>query len=583
MGKKNIGEHIDEHVAEHVDEHIDEQKVLLALMPFWAPLIPPLGITCLKTFLQRHGFTVRTIDANIEQEFEEIYGAYLDTLKENIPGDKRGNFYNIGNDVLRNHMMIHMNGRDEAEYIELVKLVIFKNFFCDVSDEAVGRLGEILDGFYSRLETYLLGVLDEEKPSVLGLSVFNGTLAASLFVLRFAKEKYPRMKTVIGGGIFTGELALGSPNLETLMEQAPYIDKFFVGEGEILFLKYLRGELQDSRRLYTLADIDNELLDISKAEVPDFSDLDIRFYPDMATYTSRGCPFRCSFCSETVRWGTYRKKGAEQVVKEMKHLHEKYGCQLFLMGDSLLNPVIKDVSQAFLNEDVPLYWDGYLRADRHVTEMENTLLWRRGGFYRARLGLESGSPRILEAMGKKISIDQMKTAVSNLASVGIKTTTYWVIGHPGETEEDFRQTLELIEELRDDIYEADCNPFNYFYSGQVDSDKWSKDGKSIPLYPENARRLLTVQTWILDCEPSREEMYQRVVRFMDHCAKLGISNPYSMRDIYNADQRWKKLHKNAVPSLVELMEGNTYIDESRNVKQLTLAKNPQQDDGDWGF
>jgi radical SAM superfamily enzyme YgiQ (UPF0313 family) len=79
------------------------------------------------------------------------------------------------------------------------------------------------------------------------------------------------------------------------------------------------------------------------------------------------------------------------------------------------------------------------------------MLWRRGGFYRARLGIESGSPKILQKMGKNTTIDQIKKALSNLAYARIKTTTYWIVGYPGETEEDFLKTLTLIKELQNEI------------------------------------------------------------------------------------------------------------------------------------
>ncbi|HLP47720.1 MAG TPA: radical SAM protein, partial [Candidatus Kapabacteria bacterium] len=317
------------------------------------------------------------------------------------------------------------------------------------------------------------------------------------------------------------------------------------------------------------------------------SDFDLRYYPSLAAYTSRSCPFQCTFCSEVIMWGKYRKKKAAKVVAELKTLSEKYGEQLFVMSDSLLNPIVTELADEFIKTNLSIYWDGYLRADNPVCNTDNTMLWRRGGFYRARLGLESGSERILKAMGKKITPQQLKTAVSSLAYAGIKTTTYWVIGYPGETEEDFQQTLNLIEELKDDIYEADCNPFIYYLSGQVNSHVWGSQGKSILLYPENAREMLIIQTWILDGLPTREETFQRIKRFVRHSRDIGIPNPYSMQEIYEADERWKKLHKNAVPSLVEFQankdSGRPFIDECKHIKKTVSAEKIKIDEGGWGF
>ncbi|MCP4220561.1 MAG: radical SAM protein, partial [bacterium] len=313
-------------------------------------------------------------------------------------------------------------------------------------------------------------------------------------------------------------------------------------------------------------------------DVPDFSDFNANSYPCMASYVSRSCPFQCSFCSETVQWGKYRRKPAGQVATELWKLYETHGTQLFLMGDSLLNPVVKELSQVLYDQGKVIYWDGYLRADRPVCDPENTFQWRRGGFYRARLGVESGSENILKAMGKGIGPGQIKEAVSSLASAGIKTTTYWVIGHPGETEEDFQQTLDLLADLKDDIYEADCNPFNFYYSGQVLSEQWKK--KSRLLYSQCASEMLVARTWTLDLDPRREVIYERISRFMAQCRALGIPNPYTLKDIYEADQRWLRLQKNAVPPVSEFGKG--YMEECRQVQKLLESSTIDHDD-DWGF
>jgi radical SAM superfamily enzyme YgiQ (UPF0313 family) len=182
---------------------------------------------------------------------------------------------------------------------------------------------------------------------------------------------------------------------------------------------------------------------------------------------------------------------------------------------------------------------------------------------------------------KGITTDQIKRTLISLAAAGIKTTAYWVIGHPGETDEDFLQTLLLLEETKDYIYEAECNSFIFGFAGQGDSETWKHKRKL--LFPGNAKEMLIVQSWILDDLPSREETYERMNRFVQLCSKLGIPNPYSILDIHKADLRWKKLHRNAVPCLVDFKGTGAYIDECKFVKQLLLIQEKIEDQGDFGF
>jgi radical SAM superfamily enzyme YgiQ (UPF0313 family) len=560
------------------------KPILLLLLPFWTPSIPPLGISCLKSHLKKNGFHVVTDDANMVVQFRERYDEYFNTVESYVPKYKRGNFFNIGMEVMRNHLMAHIHYTDQLEYEELVKIIFEQTFYLRLEDDQVRVLNKILDHFYEDLSKYVLELIEKINPTVFGLSVFSGSLPASLFAFKLVKKSFPHITTVMGGGTFSMELHKDSPNFNYFLERAPYVDKIFIGEGENLFLRFLQGKLPLNQRVYTLRDIPDGNIEIQSAVAPDFQDFNLQAYPQLGAWTSRSCPFQCSFCSETVHWGKYRKKNASQIVEELKAMYISHGTQVFMMGDSLLNIVIDDLANKFLEEDISLYWDGYLRADPPVCNVDNAIRWRRGGLYRARLGVESGSQKILDIMHKKITVDQIRASVKALSHAGVKTTTYWIVGHPGETEEDFQQTLDLIEELKDDLWEAECNPFSYYLTGQVDSDLWMSEYKRVLLYPASSRHMLITETWLMkDCQPTREVIYDRVNRFVEHCAMLGIPNPYFEHEIYKADMRWKQLHKNAVPALVEFKNGAIYLDECKKIRKIESVKSTYQDEGDFNF
>jgi hypothetical protein len=566
-----------------VTKGVNREKILLAALPFWTPLIPSQGIASLKGFLQRYGHQVRAVDLAASSELLESYKKYFDTLKKFIPPENRGNFYNIGHDVLRNHMMAHTNYTNETDYIKLVKMLIYQTYFYEANQAQLLELIQVVDQYFDRLQEIFLKLLEEENPSVLGLSVNSGNFPSSNFIFRLTRNHYPHIQTVMGGCIFFNHLAMGNPDLEYFLEKSKsYIDAFIIGKGEILFLKLLRGEWPGCQRVFSQKDIGEEELKLYSIDIPDLSDYHLDQYLYLAASGSSGCPYKCSFCNSATFFGAFKEKEAARTVEEMIRLHQRHGHRLFFMTDALLNQVIGDISRRFIQSDVSLYMDGYFIVDKQTADMENTLLWRRGGFYRARLGVESGSQRVLDLIGKRITSEMIKAAVSCLAIAGIKTTTYWVIGHPGETEADFQQTLRILEELRNDIWQAECNPFTYFYVGQSHNNEWANIRRL--LYPENARDMLISQTWVLACQPSRKETYNRVCRFVERCEQLGIPNPYSVDELYKADERWKKLHKNAVPSIIDLSNNNVDMKESKKVKKfLKVQHKNEHDQGDFAF
>jgi len=77
-----------------------KEKILLMLLPFWAPQIPPLGMACLKSFLQQYGYRVKTVDANTEVNLNNIYHQYFDAVKEYVPEARSGNFYKVGYELI---------------------------------------------------------------------------------------------------------------------------------------------------------------------------------------------------------------------------------------------------------------------------------------------------------------------------------------------------------------------------------------------------------------------------------------------------------------------------------------------------
>ncbi|NIM15659.1 MAG: hypothetical protein GTO45_27030 [Candidatus Aminicenantes bacterium] len=297
-----------------------KEKILLALLPYWYPLMPSLGLCSIKSYLERHGYIVKVLDFNSETLFKRIYDKYFDTLLNFFPENKKlkGNdYYNVGHNVLQNHMMAHINHTNEEKYFELVKIIIYKTFYFEANDALVKVLNEILDQFYYSFEGYLIELLEKEKPDVVGISLYTHTLPTSIHALKLIRNKYSHIRTVAGGGIFSQTLDVKSPDFEYFLQKTEvYLDKIIIGEGEELLLKYLQGELPDSQRVYSKKDIGNKLFDIASNR-PDFSDFDLSLYLYLPAYGSRSCPYRCKFCSEPVYWGAIMDKAMWKLIVEV--------------------------------------------------------------------------------------------------------------------------------------------------------------------------------------------------------------------------------------------------------------------------
>ena len=537
-------------------------RVMLSLLPFWAPLTPPLGLGILKSHLQNAGAEVALEDFNADSQLWSVLHRYHGVLKAGIDPALHGNLFEFTYDVLRNHVMAHAHGAQDPRYPKLVSVLVETTFGAPAPQPMVQGLIELVDELLRAVEVKVLEAVERNEPDWLGVSTYTTTLGATVVALRAVRKAFPHVRTVLGGGIFADHVEPRSANFEAFLAVSrPYLDAIIIGEGEHLLTQVVSGKLPQ-KRVYTSADVRRERLAPADILAPDFDGLDLSLYSQMSTHIGRSCPFQCSFCSETVQWGQYRTRPIDRWIAELESTTRRYGGRAFFLAESLINPVADEAFAATRAAGLDLYFDAYLRADPEVCDPQRVRRWREGGFYRARLGIESGSAAVLSAMNKQTAPDQIRTAIHTLAAEGIKTTTYWVIGHPGETEADFEASLRLIEACGEDIYEAEPHGFYFYPRGQVASRKWSREGEVIDLYGPEFADLLVTRSFRLKSAPSRAELLRRVARFTAFTRDLGIGNPYSLREIQTADHRWIAGHSRAGPPLIELHNVNHPPDSS---------------------
>ena len=168
--------------------------------------------------------------------------------------------------------------------------------------------------------------------------------------------------------------------------------------------------------------------------------------------TSRGCPYNCAFCMR-VLGKKIRRRSAENVVQEMEYAKEQYGAHTFDFADEVFlcdTSETRDLLQLMIKRGLPksLRWSGLVRANSVNTDI--IALAKEAGCYRLEMGVESGDNQILKAIGKGITVEQVRAAVRIVKTAGISLGTYYILGHPNETRQTLKKTVSLAVELNTD-------------------------------------------------------------------------------------------------------------------------------------
>lgn len=169
--------------------------------------------------------------------------------------------------------------------------------------------------------------------------------------------------------------------------------------------------------------------------------------------TARGCPFSCSFC-----YRMFRKVRAHEpayIVDLIDQLHGKYGVSHFTFDDEITGTNVKWLEQ-FNDESKKLKWkvkfNCYGRAD--MVKEERVDLLKEAGCYQMRVGVESGSEKILEAMNKRSDREKIIRAIKKLHEHDIKTLCFVLLGYPPEDQNTIQETIDLLTIIKPSIVSA---------------------------------------------------------------------------------------------------------------------------------
>ena len=163
---------------------------------------------------------------------------------------------------------------------------------------------------------------------------------------------------------------------------------------------------------------------------------------------SSGCPHRCAFCNFVKDRHLTYAKSIEQVVAEMAAVAKRGAKYVWFVDDifRLGRHDLDKVCAAIIASGIDIKWMTLIRADT-VKNVDFELL-RQAGCVELQFGLESADPYVLAAMNKRANPDDYRAAVWGAMRAGINVSAYFVIGHPGETEESLERTIAFIKEIQ---------------------------------------------------------------------------------------------------------------------------------------
>ncbi len=371
----------------------------------------------------------------------------------------------------------------------------------------------------------VMAELMDFKPDFFLVQIFTMNRVESYRVLKKAKELRPEMKVIVGGvhaSIYPGQV----------LENFP-VDCVVIGEGEVTIVELLEtlSAGRDPSGVKGIAYKEKGRVVIT-GERPLIEDLDSLPFPrhelfitperEMACIlTSRGCPFKCSFCClHTISRRKYRMRSAKNAVDEVEHIVNTFkNIKIIQIADDTftLNPQrAMDFCREIVQRKIKIQFCCSVRIKPASVELFR--LMEEAGFRSIGFGLETGSAKLLKSIHKNITREDVIETFKMLKDININISTYLMVGFLGENKETVAETIDLIKKLQKikyfefggaarlwvypntEVYEHLCK------AGRIDDGFWLTD-KDVPFFTleHSEEELETMVTqMIMACRPKRQ-------------------------------------------------------------------------------
>lgn len=340
-------------------------------------------------------------------------------------------------------------------------------------------------------------LIKNESPDLVGFSVLTFNLLNCIDVAKLIRKVSPQTKICFGGWHATLY-----PE-ETV--KLDCVDFIVIGEGEHTFSKlveYCRKKEFSDKELLNIEGIGYKSLsgeakigspremvkDLDSLPFPAYDLIAVEKYSNLLActknsiniMTSRGCPQKCAFCD--LRGTPYRFRSPQNILEEIRLWVGKGVTEFFIQDDNFTINRKRTIEfcQLLIAYGLRIKYKISSRVDYLDDELLRYL--KKSGCYRIYFGVESGTQKILDYLGKGITVGQIKEVFKSAKKHGIDRCAYIMIGAPTENREDIQATIDLVKEIKPEhLHCSICTPMpeTYLYKrllseGRIKRDYWGE-------------------------------------------------------------------------------------------------------------
>ena len=353
--------------------------------------------------------------------------------------------------------------------------------------------------------------IKEAAPDVVGLTMMTVTAGNALKLAAAAKSFSPQVKIAIGG-----VHATVCPD-EVILD--PAVDVVVRNEGEFTFIEVIKrwdsgeslegvlgttikknGEIVhqgQGQRIFNLDSLPFPARDLMPMHVYKAG---LAFPPQIRRktmiYSARGCPNNCAFCSTAAVWGGHfcAMRSAKNVLDEIEEVVDRFNVYGFEFADELttlrkdrLTEFCQGIHSRGLNK---IRW--VCSSTVKLIDYETARMMKEAGCSMVYMGVESGSPKILDTLKKRITLDEIIRAFEVTRQAGLRRCACFMIGTPGESAATVQESIDLALRIRPERVTLNIvtpYPGTEFYDNYVDKTillDWDQAFSSDPDKPEEA-------------------------------------------------------------------------------------------------